>query len=325
MKWSLQLFLLFSIIILVSCTETHSSIPEDHSLAITVNIKDMTISFVDVDSGEKIEEWQMEKPYSGGFMLPDGDTLLLYGKHLDTVDLFSLKKGQKVDSWITGKGIISGRLLKNEKEIVFADQELNAVRFFADNGKETASIPVDNGPFSLIERESKGSLFVISFTSETLIEVDLKKKEKIAGFPIHASATGVLLKESKGGDEIWIGGHGSGLNTEKNIHVYDADSGYLLREVPAPLMPVDFTCKKDSIYALSHGSNTLYKISNEGLINQSVQVGANPFKIAVFEDLLIVAGYDSNDIHLIDPDSLEIEKTVEVGQGPFQIILRERQ
>lgn len=325
MKWSLQLFLLVSIIILVSCSETHSSIPEDHSLAITVNIKDMTISFVDVDSGEKMEEWQMDKPYKGGLMLPDGDTLLLYGQHIDTVDFFSLKKGQKIDSWITGKGIISGWLLKNEKEIVFADQESNTVRFFTNNGKETGSIAVDNSPFSLIERESKGSLFVISFASETLLEIDLKKKEKIARFPIHASATGVLLKESKGGDEIWIGGHGSGLNIEKDIHVYDADSGELLRKILAPLMPVDLTSKDDSIYALSHGSNTLYKISKEGLVNQSVQVGANPFTIAVFEDLLIVAGYDSNDIHLIDSDSLEIEKTVEVGQGPFQIILRERQ
>lgn len=285
----------------------------------------MTISFVDVDSGEKIEEWQMEKPYSGGFILPDGDTLLLYGEHVDTVDLFSLKKGKKVADWETGKGIICGRLLNNQKEIVFADQELHAVRFFTNNGKEKGSIAVDKNPFSLIERESKGSLFVISFTSETLSEVDLKKKEKIASYPIHASATGVLLKEGKGGDEIWIGGHGSGLNTEQDIHVYDADSGELLREIPAPLMPVDFTWKDDYIYALSHGSNTLHKISNEGLVNQSVQVGANPFKIAVFEDHLIVAGYDSNDIHLIDPDSLEIEKTVAVGQGPFQIILRERQ
>lgn len=325
MKWLLHIFLLLSIIILASCTNAYSSIPKEHSLAITVNIKDMTISFVDLDSAAKIEEWEMEKPYNGGLLLSDGDTLLLYGKQIDTVDLFSLEKGKKVDSWETGKGIASGKLLSNEKEIAFADQELNAVRFFTVNGEETGSLAVDKNPFSLIERESKETLIVISFTSETLLEVDLKKKEKIASFPIHASATGVLLKESKGGDEVWVGGHGSGLDTEEDIHVYDADSGKLIKEIPAPLMPVDFTWKKDFVYALSHGSNTLYKISKEGLINQSVQVGANPFKIAVYEDLLIVAGYDSNDIHLINPDSLEIEKTVEVGQGPFQIILRERQ
>src|SRR5690554_3238173 len=124
-------------IILASCSQTYSSIIEEEALAITVNIKDMTISFIGLDSGEKLNEWRMKKPYSGGVILPDGDTLLLYGSELETVDLFSLEKGKEIGFWPVSKGVVTGNLLSNQKEIVFADQELDAVRFFSVDGNET--------------------------------------------------------------------------------------------------------------------------------------------------------------------------------------------
>jgi hypothetical protein len=74
---------------------------------------------------------------------------------------------------------------------------------------------------------------------------------------------------------------------------------------------------------LSHGSNSLYKISYEGAIQAKIVVGANPFEISEYKDQLIVAGYDSNDIHFITKKDLTIEKSLNVGKGPFQIIIRE--
>lgn len=324
-KWSLKILLLLVTVILASCSQTYPSISRGAPLALTINIKDMTISFIDLENREKITDWQMDKPYSGGFLLPDGDTLLLYGRHLATVDLYSLANGKKIKTWKTGKGIDSGILLENGKDIVFTDRERKAVRFFTTDGREISEVPLNENPDSLLERRRKNSLLVLSVSGEKLLEIDLKTKELINCFPVHKSASGVLLKEVQSGDEIWIGGHGSGAVGEKNIHVYDADTGNLLKKIPAPLMPVDFSSGNEEVFAVSHGSNTLYKISKDGIIQGAVQVGANPFRLAVFKEFIIVAGYDSNNIHFINQHSLQIEKSVLVGEGPFQITLRERQ
>ena len=89
------------------------------------------------------------------------------------------------------------------------------------------------------------------------------------------------------------------------------------------MMPVNFAQWNQNIFVLSHGSNTLYKLSESGEELKSTQIGANPFALSVYHDELIVAGYDSNDIYFIDPQNLKIIQKVNVGHGPFQLIVRE--
>lgn len=315
----LFIFVLF----LVACKgEQYPSILDQGALAITVNLKDQTISFVNIHKGEKIEEWQMDKPYVGGMVMPDGDHLLLYGKQADTIDLFSLREGKKTASWKTGAGITNGKVLENQEEIAFADQALNAIRFYTLDGKELARVKVDDGPLTLLE-DSKGKfLYIISYQSNSLSIVDIFNKKKVGGFSIHSQATGGLLREDKG--EIWIGGHGEGTETETDIHVYDASSGALVRTIPAPVMPINFAEKNDFIYVLSHGSSTLYKLDHAGVELGSIKIGANPFDMKILGENILVAGYDSNDIHLIKAENLQNVSTISVGKGPFQLILRER-
>lgn len=309
------------VLALTSCSGVqYPSISEDQNIVITVNIKDMSVSFINVDTKEKVAEWKLEKPYTGGLMLPDGDTLLLYGKQLEHVDLFSLRNGKKVASWALGKGIVNGKLLRGGNQIAFADQSLHAVRFYNTNGDETAVVKTEINPLTLFENQETGNLYVISFNAENLTVIDVDSAKKISSFPIHPSAAGAVLREDQ--QEIWIGGHGAGTETESNIHVYDTVTGKLLKQIPAPLMPINFQAKDGFIYVLSHGSNTLYKLDDEGVIIDSAKVGANPFEMTILGESLIIAGYDSNDIHFINADTLDINKTISVGKGPFQLILR---
>lgn len=317
-KLSLPIILLC--FILTACSEKdYPPVAKELSMIITINIKDMTVSFVDAERHKKVTQWEMEKPYSGGLILPDQDTLLLYGKGVESVDLYSLSKGELVNSWNTGKGIANGLVLKNKKEIVFADQIRNQARFFTIDGKETKSIAARQNPFTILEGKEK--LYVISLNDEELTIIDKQTKESLESIKIHPFATGALLRESE--NELWIGGHGTGTEAEPDIHVYNLVDGRLLHTIHAPLMPVNFIEKDGSIYVISHGSNTLYKISETGEQIKSVQIGANPFELSVFHDDLIVAGYDSNDIYFVDPTSLEIKHQVNVGKGPFQLIVRE--
>lgn len=322
MKRILFLLVMFmNLMLLASCSnEQYSAIQENNDLAITVNIKDMTISFIDIGSKEKIEEWEMVKPYTGGLIFPDGDSFLLYGKQIDTVDVFSLKEGKKVTSWEIGKGIVSGKVLENEKEIVFADQSSNTIRFFSLEGKELATVHTESGPLTILEEET--SLYIVSYTSGTMTMLDTINKKKVNSFSIHPSATGALLKKNQ--HEIWIGGHGEGTELENDIHVYDTRTGKLIRTIPAPVMPINFSQNDDYVYVLSHGSNTLYQLDKEGVTIGSTKIGANPFEIKTLGKYVIVAGYDSNDVNLVNAETLGIVKSIPVGKGPFQLIIRER-
>ncbi|GLB61146.1 YncE family protein [Cytobacillus sp. NCCP-133] len=315
--------LILMTIILSSCMEKQlPSIPEELSFAATVNIKDMSVSFVDLKKMAIAEEWRMEKPYTGALILPDQDTILFFGSQLEKADLYSLKEGKKIGSWETGIGIVNGLLLDSGKEAALVDQNLNKIRFFNLQGQELKQIEAGSDPLTILESEPLKKLFVLSFNSEKLAGIDLQSKEKSEEFAIHPSAAGAWLND--GSNEIWIGGHGEGIEIEKNIHVYDTETGALKKTIPAPSMPVNFLEKDDYVYVLSHGSNMLYKINDLGEKAASVSVAANPFEMALAEERLLVAGYDSNDIHILDPESLKSLKTIKVGKGPFKIVLRER-
>jgi len=324
MRVIVQLFiLLLPLMLLTSCSDTkYPTIQEDTSIAATINIKDMTLSFIDLEKKGKLADWKMEKPYTGALILPDKDSILLYGKQVETADLYSLKMGKLIGSWKTGKGIVNGKLLQSNSEIALVDQRLNKIRFYDLNGEEKGSVHTEQNPLTIIEAKKSEKLYVLSFNKQQLIIIDLKTKEKMTGFHIHSSAAGALLKEKT--KEIWIGGHGEGAEIETNIHVYDLETGKLKYKIPAPLMPINFLCKDNGVLVLSHGSSKLYKLDEKGNVLDSVIVGSNPFEMILTEDYLLIAGYDSNDLHLVNPKNLEIIKTIPVGGGPFQIVLRER-
>ncbi len=325
MRVLVQLFILMiPLLLFTSCSqEKYPKIQEDISLAITINLKDTTLSFIDLDKKIKIADWKMNKPYTGAIILPDNDSILLFGKQVESADLYSLKMGKLINSWKTGKGIVNGKLLQSNKEITLVDQRLNKIRFFDLNGNEKESVQTEQNPLTIIEAKKSHKLYVLSFNKQQLIVIDLKTKDKATGFQIHPSAAGALVNEKE--KEIWIGGHGAGAEIEKNIHVYDLETGKLKYTIPAPFMPVNFLCKDGSAFVLSHGSSKLYKLDSKGNILDSVIVGSNPFEMVLTGDSLLITGYDSNDVHLLNPNNLKIIKTIPVGNGPFQIVLRGRE
>lgn len=323
MKWLYIMIYSALIIAMSACaSENFEPIPAETAIISTVNIKDMTVSFFDDSRNKKLSDWQVNRPYLGGVILPDNDSLLLYGKTIDTVDVYSLSKGKKIDSWDTGEGIVNAIMILKGTKIAFADQTSDSIRIFSLEGKEIQQYSTEKEPLTMIEAKNEKKLYVISYASEHLNMISLLDEKSLPGFKIHSAAAGALLSEDQ--NELWIGGHGAGANIEEKIHVYDTRSGILKKEIAAPVMPVNFLRYNHHIFALSHGSNMLYKLSQNGEIQDQKKIGANPFDMEIFDGKLLVAGYDSNDIHIIDPESLQIERTVQVGKGPFQLVTRER-
>jgi len=51
-------------------------------------------------------------------------------------------------------------------------------------------------------------------------------------------------------------------------------------------------------------------------------VGANPFSVAAFKDMIIVAGFDDNQIYFLEEDGKVLHKNP-TKSGPFQLLVRE--
>ena len=52
-----------------------------------------------------------------------------------------------------------------------------------------------------------------------------------------------------------------------------------------------------------------------------MEVSANPFAVAYFNDYIVVAGYDDQTLYFIQQG--QVMKQVQTGKGPFQLLVRE--
>ena len=313
------LLFLFATVLLTGCSSvTYTKIEEKQPFIATVNIKDTSLTFLN-KKYKRIAEWDLNIPFTGGLLLRDQDTILLYGKDMDSIEAFSLSKGKQIDSWKASKGIVNMKLLHNEKSMVAVNQSLNTVLFFNEKGKLEDTVKVGKGPLTLLQGNHQ--LYVINFDDTKLSVINLKTRKVEKEFHIHNSSTGALLREDK--QEIWIGGHGKGATMEESVHIYSTKTGELKRMLKAPSMPVNFAESNKEIFILSHGSNTLYKMNQDYQIVNSIKVGVNPFEMTTFQDDLIITGYDSDKLYVMDSKALKEKKTIKVGKGPFQMISRE--
>ncbi|MBS4198257.1 WD40 repeat domain-containing protein [Bacillus sp. FJAT-49732] len=308
------------VIFLTGCQEKKQTpITDNKPFVATLNVRENSMDFVD-ENGEELTKWNFNKMYTGGFLHTDGDTLVLYGPEADGVDFYSVKTGKIGRTIKTGKGIVNGTYIRSISKIAFADKNRNEIRFFDGKGRETNSVKTDNYPMAMAADDQH--LYVAAFQGERLSVINLNTIKITDEIAIPSSSVGMLLREDE--KELWIGGHGVGNKAKSFISVFSLKDRALKEEIPAPLMPVDFYENKQGIYALSHGTNMLYRFNHDKQLIQKIEVGANPFSINFFHGKLIVAGFDSEELYWIDPDSLKIEMTTKVGKGPFVIFVREK-
>ncbi|WP_163100877.1 WD40 repeat domain-containing protein [Peribacillus alkalitolerans] len=309
----------FSIILSGCQKDNYKRINESVSFYASVNLKDGSLSFQDAMSGENLATWNLKRPITGALLLDDKDTLLVYGKQMKTVDVFSLSKGALIDSWNVGEGIVQIVQLKTSNELALVDQVKDQIRFFTNKGKEQRKVKTGKSPISLVESEKREQLFVLNFHDTKVSIINSKTYRAEDGITVNSSSSGILLNEND--SELWVGGHGLGSNVEDNVHVYSIDTGKLIKSINAPTMPIFLKDTKNGTFIVSHGSSSIYRWSQNKL--ESIQVGVNPFYLLEFKGNLLVAGYDSNDISILDPNTMRILKTVKVGNGPFHLFARE--
>ncbi|PFI45524.1 40-residue YVTN family beta-propeller [Bacillus cereus] len=315
------IFLLCFLFLLVGCQgSSYTPIAKDKNVIITTNIKEGSISFIDKKSKKLITTWELNEPMAGIALLRNDEEILVYGKQLEYMYVYSLTEGRQVDKYKTGKGIVNVVVSEDKKQLFAADQNAQKVRFFTIKGKETGSVSTGKGPITMVEYNKR--LTVLNFYDTKLTTIDTKKKEVIQSFMIPPASTGATV--SADGKEIWIGGHGDGSQVNEKVLVYSLQSGEMVRSLHAPFMPVNITKDDKYVYALSHGSNTLRKFDVSTYQEvASVEVGSNPFSFLKSGAEGYVASYDGDEVCVMDMKNMKIKQTIKVGKGPFQLIERE--
>ncbi|TQR06314.1 YncE family protein [Psychrobacillus soli] len=307
-----KLSILFVLFLLGACAKPSlPSIDPSVDFVASLNTADGTIDFISTEQ-KVLESWQLDASYTG-FTLVSDDLLLLYGFTLKKAVLIQLSTGKQLATLDVKEGTTFAYAY--EENIYIANGKENTVTLFNKKGEALAEAATGNYPMSIIAHDD--NLYVVNFKDEILSIFSLDLTEKTT-WDIPNSSHGLFVN----GNELWLGGHGAGSSPNRVIHRYDIATGELLGEIETPMMPVNMTkAANGHIFAVSHGSSTVYEISETGEVLASLKAGANPFAIETFGDNIVLAGYDDHHLYFIQ--SGEVANKVHVGKGPFQLVVRE--
>ncbi|KOS71817.1 hypothetical protein AEA09_01195 [Lysinibacillus contaminans] len=313
---ALFIFSLLQIVWLAGCTEkSFTPIEREKSFVASLNIQEPSLDFID-EKGEVMANWLFEKAYSGAVLI-GADHVLLYGNQLSSIDLYDLTTGQKRFTKKVDIGTTNVCYSEATHQFFIANSKTNTVTSFDEEGNELASQQLGNYPMSMAATKDK--LYVINYKDTKLSVLNMDDLAVEQEWPITKSSHGIAIIEET--NELWIGGHGEGSKPNSTVKRYDLLSGEQLGVIEMPLMPIGLMKADDEILVVSHGRNELYVADFSGTVKWHLQVGANPFVVNKFKDLIVVAGYDDHTLYFIKDG--KVQKAVDVGKGSFQLLVRE--
>lgn len=307
---------LLLVVWLAGCTDlSFKPIKSKQNFIASLNIQEPSLDFID-EQGKVIATWSFDKAYTGAVLLGD-DRILLFGHQLDKIDVYTLSTGEKLYSKKVKIGTTNVYYSENDKQFFITNSTTNTVTSFDEKGNELASQQLGNYPMSMAAFKEK--LYIINFKDTKLSILNVKNLKVEQEWVIPKSAHGLAIIEET--NELWVGGHGDGSKPNSSVKRYDLSTGELHGEIEMPLMPVGLTKTKDSVLVVSHGHNELYVADFNGKVKWQLEVGANPFVVNQFKNYIVVAGYDDHTLYFIMNG--HVEKTVDVGKGAFQLLVRE--
>jgi len=307
---------LLLVVWLAGCTDlAFKPIKSKQNFIASLNIQEPSLDFID-EQGKVIATWLFDKAYTGAVLLGD-NRILLFGHQLDKIDVYTLSTGEKLYSKKVKMGTTNVYYSENDKQFFITNSTTNTVTSFDEKGNELASQQLGNYPMSMVAFKEK--LYIINFKDTKLSILNVKDLQVEQEWVIPKSAHGLAIIEET--NELWVGGHGDGSKPNSSVKRYDLATGELHGEIEMPLMPVGLTKTKDSVLVISHGHNELYVADFNGKVKWQLEVGANPFVVNQFKDYIVVAGYDDHTLYFIKDG--HVEKTVDVGKGAFQLLVRE--
>lgn len=299
--------------ILSGCSTAFEGLPKSKNSQIGVFSQlDSTLTFYDEELSE-LTKWKFEEPYTGMYGVTE-NLVLLFGYGMNEAHLYDVTTGEIVASYSSGDGVVSA--VSDQNHIYLANSKTNQVTQFSLQGNELQTIRTGNYPMSMMIADQR--LMVVNYQDIHVSVIDLEEWQVVNEWKIPKASQGIHMDEQF----LYIGGHGSRAVVNHAVTILDRQTGEIMTSLDLPLMPIDFTTLDNSVYVISHGSNTLFRIENNE-IKESMSIAANPFVVEATNESLFVAGYDDDTLYKVE--NMAIVAKTSTGNGPLQIFVREGQ
>ena len=301
---------------LYSCKEkTFEPIEKDESFVASVNIIDQSVQFFSSEK-EQLAHWQFDQPITGAILVAN-EVVAIYGHQLTTIYMIELSTGEVINRVDVPIGTTNMYFDSYNESFYVTNNKTNELSIYSKNGQFVQSIRVKNYPMSMVANEDY--IYVINYKDTFLSVINKNTYEIESEWEIPKSSHGIYIFK----DELWIGGHGEGMKSNKYVNIYDLHTGYLQSAIELPIMPIGVANLQHTYAVVSHGNSMVHALSEDHQIIWEKQIGANPFAIATFSEEFVIAGYDDHFLYFVSQDGT-ITQTLDVGKGPFQLIVRER-
>lgn len=302
---------LFVILLLSGCTEEIEGTPNLQKAKLGVFTQlDTRFTLYD-EALRTVHFWEFDEPYTGMAALSK-QRLLVYGFGVPDARIYDMSTGRQLAKLRVEEGVVA--VHESDDYVFIANSQTDIVSVYDSTYKLHTKLSTGNYPMSMSTYE--GQLYVVNYQDEHLSVIDMQTMEIRHQWPIPQASQGILVTDR----HIYIGGHGSGSKVNMTTTVLDRNTGETLQRIATPLMPIDFVEHDNTIYTLSHGSNTLYQLQNQHVVDK-LEVAANPFALGMREDVLYIAGYDDDTLYEVK--GMSVRKTTQIGDGPLQIFTEE--
>ena len=290
------------------------------------NEKDNTVTVIDGDTYEVIDTIKTERRPRGIILSPDYKELYVAagdGNIIDVVDTKTLKVVRQLES---GPDPELMDVDQDGKIIYIANEDDSMVTIMeTDSGKVLAEVPVGVEPEGMaVSPDNKYTAATSESTSMAHI-IDNKTRKLIANILVDSRPR--EAKWTKDGKELWVSSEIGGT-----ISVIDPSTWTIVNKIgfevpgvrPEQLQPVgmDFVRDEELILVPLGPANRVAAIDTKKKeVVEYILVGQRPWHGEPSADgkKYYVANGLTNDMTIIDIDSLKAEKSVPVGRLPWGV------
>jgi DNA-binding beta-propeller fold protein YncE len=309
-------------ILLMGCNKDRISTPPSLKEQLIVShIKESKISFVNLKNNE-ITTNDLDYRITAMQKL-DKNKAIFSGENEDYLYSIDLIDGKLKKLFKVGQGVKDLLYLPEHNLLIFANSINNSIGFLALNNKKIlAEVSVGNLPISMAYNSKKEILYVLNAKDSTISVIDIDSKKELNKFSIVERPNGIFFD----GQYVWVGGHGSYGTLNKDVYVYDPESGEEIDRVEVGLMPVDFYGDRLSpyFYVICHGSSDVFQINKEDrTVKGKIKVGSNPYDIIGDKENIYVSSIDGNSLSVIEKSTFKLEKNIGLDNGPYLMVLGE--
>lgn len=318
-------------IFIISCDQDNGQLsgfssPENDSVLIA-HIKEPLLTLVDLETNDIQKEIELPFIISDMVYIEHLDTFVIAGQDQSDLQYFN-HETDSFDSLVSLEEGINHLYYIPETMELYASNSLYNTLYrilYCDDGTENIQVEViETGehPGSITYSPDLDRLFLSNVYDHRIEVYDRQNLQQLDAFHVLDRPNGLLLVD----DRLFIGGHGTGGDLNRAVHIVSIDNNEEQKQIETGLMPVFFEhdSENDNVLVLNHGSHTISLIDlNNFQVTQDQEVSFNPYYSIQYQDDYLITTLDGHELVRLDKNTLSIKHSIPVQPGPHSMIILE--